>query len=191
MHSFNEEVFPNAELKGITEADAVQLQAAAGILLSALAHAPSAWGDLETAQREVLSFVDNPERLAFLAIVDGQVRAWIGAIRHSKHSWELHPLVVDPPFQRKGLGTKLVHRLEEAARAEGVVTIWLGTDDDFGGTSIYGRDLYPDVLGSLKALMPTAGHPYTFYHHLGYTVTGVLPDADGPGKHDIIMAKRL
>jgi aminoglycoside 6'-N-acetyltransferase I len=191
MHSVNEEYFPDTGLKGIEEADALQLHEAAGILLSALAHAPSAWGDLEAAQREVLSFVDNPERLAILAIVDGHVRAWIGAIRHSRHAWELHPLVVDPPFQRKGFGTKLVHRLEEAARAEGVVTIWLGTDDDFGGTSIYGRDLYPDVLGSLQELRPAAGHPYTFYRHLGYTVTGVLPDADGPGMHDIIMAKRL
>jgi aminoglycoside 6'-N-acetyltransferase I len=35
------------------------------------------------------------------------------------------------------------------------------------------------------------GHPYAFYHRLGYTVVGVLPDVDGFGKHDTLVAKRI
>lgn len=34
-------------------------------------------------------------------------------------------------------------------------------------------------------------HPYEFYLKLGYTVVGVIPDANGPGKPDILMATRL
>ena len=85
----------------------------------------------------------------------------------------------------------LVKALEgEAARA-GVCTIWLGTDDDFGGTNLFGADLYPDVLDKLRGIEPTPEHPSVFYRRLGYTVVGVLPDVDGFGKHDILMAKRI
>lgn len=116
---------------------------------------------------------------------------WIGAVRQTPHAWELHPLVVDPAHQRRGCGTLLVHALEVAARQADITTIWLGSDDDFGGTNLFGKDLYPDVLGHLQRLEPTGGHPFTFYRRLGYALVGVLPDADGLGKHDILMAKRL
>lgn len=137
------------------------------------------------------SFVTDPERLAILALREGLVGGWIGAIRHSRHAWELHPLVVRPDLQRRGIGRQLMSALEARAEAEGVVTIWLGTDDDFGGTNLFGRNLYPDVLKALGELRDVAGHPFTFYEKFGYTVTGALPDADGLGKHDILMAKRL
>jgi aminoglycoside 6'-N-acetyltransferase I len=34
-------------------------------------------------------------------------------------------------------------------------------------------------------------HPFAFYRKLGYTVVGVLPGANGLGKPDIFMAKRV
>jgi aminoglycoside 6'-N-acetyltransferase I len=34
-------------------------------------------------------------------------------------------------------------------------------------------------------------HPYKFYQKLGFVIVGVIPDANGPGKPDIIMAKRV
>lgn len=126
-----------------------------------------------------------------MALEDGHVRGWIGAIRHSRYQWELHPLVVDPAHQRRGWGRLLVGELETLARNYGAVTLWLGTDDDFGGTNLYGQDLYPDVLAKLQNLTPTRGHPFTFYQRVGFTVTGVFPDVNGLGKHDILMAKRL
>ena len=49
----------------------------------------------------------------------------------------------------------------------------------------------PDVLKRLSRLAPTKGHPYTFYQKAGFTVVGVVPDADGFGKHDILMAKKV
>jgi hypothetical protein len=34
-------------------------------------------------------------------------------------------------------------------------------------------------------------HPFLFYRKLGYVVTGVMPDANGRGRPDIFMSKRL
>lgn len=179
------------KLIDMREATIAQQQQAARVLIVALSHVPTAWKDFASASAEVATFIDDPERVAILAADLDAVRGWIGAIRHSEFAWELHPLAVAPDHQRQGIGTQLVTALEAKARAEGVLTLWLGTDDDFGGTNLYGRDLYPDVLGRLQELRVTSGHPYRFYEKLGYTVTGVFPDVDGIGKHDILMAKRI
>jgi len=47
------------------------------------------------------------------------------------------------------------------------------------------------VLGALARLQETKGHPFRFYQKLGFSVVGVLPDVNGFGKHDILMAKRV
>ena len=170
---------------------ALQREQAATILVAALAHVPSAWRDMDAARAAVSTFVDGEERLAIAAVEDERVLGWIGAIRHSSHAWELHPLVVDPADQRRGCGTLLVQALEREARREGICTIWRGADDDFGGTSLFGLDVFRDVLGRLQRLVATGKHPYGFYHRQGYVPVGVLPDVNGPGRHDILMAKRI
>jgi aminoglycoside 6'-N-acetyltransferase I len=170
---------------------APQREQAAAILVDALAHVPSAWSDMPAAREEVAEFLGNAEREAVAALDGDRLIGWIGGIRHSRFAWELHPLVVDPSRQGRGCGTLLVQTLEEQARRAGVCTIWLGSDDDFGGTNLFGVDLYPDVLERLLRIAPAPRHAYTFYLRLGYTVVGVLPDVDGVGKHDILMAKRI
>jgi aminoglycoside 6'-N-acetyltransferase I len=35
------------------------------------------------------------------------------------------------------------------------------------------------------------GHPYAFYQKIGFVIVGVMPDANGLGKPDIYMAKRI
>jgi aminoglycoside 6'-N-acetyltransferase I len=169
----------------------VQQEEAARVLLAALAHMPSAWHDIEPARQEVSSFLTDPDRIAIAVIEDDRLRGWIGAIHAYAGAWELHPLVVDPGHQGRGLGTALVAALEQRTQAARIGTIWLGTDDDFGGTSLYGVDLYPDVLEHLRRITPRSKHPYTFYQRLGFVVVGVLPDVNGRGRHDILMAKRI
>lgn len=164
---------------------------AARILVDALAHAPSAWKTLEEAAAEVETFVADDERRAWLAYEGDAVLGWIGRIATYSRAWELHPLVIDPRAQGRGIGTTLVAALEQSAAEAGVLTISLGSDDDFGGTNLFGRDLGPDPLQALAGIAPAKGHPFTFYRRLGYAVCGVIPDANGPGRHDILMAKRL
>ena len=179
------------EIIGFDQISPAQREAAARVLIDTLAHLPSAWKTMEEATEEVATFFSDPDRLAFAAVEDGRLVGWIGAIRTYSHAWELHPLVVAPDRQRQGVGGRLVGVLEDAARAEGILTLQLGTDDDYGGTSLYGVDLYPDVLGKAAEARVTAGHPLGFYRRCGFVVVGVLPDANGPGKPDIYMAKRL
>ena len=170
----------------------VQREAAAVILKAALVHAPAAWRSLTAARAEVASFYDEPDRDAIALVDDGDLVGWIGRIeRYDGHAWELHPLVVAPVHQRRGHGRRLVAALEDMARTAAVSTIFLGTDDDFGGTSLYGRDLYPDPVAWAAQVEVTGGHPVAFYRKVGFAVVGVLPDANGPGKPDILMAKRI
>jgi len=167
-----------------------QREEAASILMRALAHAPSAYHTIEEARAEVEK-LSNEERLGLGAVRSGRLAGWIGAIRTYDRGWELHPLVVDPEFQRRGIGKALVHALEARARSENILTLYLGTDDDFAGTSLFGADLYPDLLANLSAIEPRGGHPFTFYRHVGFSLAGVLPDVNGKGKPDILMAKRI
>ena len=97
-----------------------------------------------------------------------------------------------PDRQRRGLGSALLAALEDRARREGVLTLFLGSDDDYGGTTLYGRDLLPDVLGHAATVEATPrGHALTFYRRHGYEVVGLLPDVNGAGRPDILLAKRL
>jgi len=169
-----------------------QREAAALLLEGFVEMAPDAWSGLEDALREVRDAL-GPERLCLAAKdADGRVAGWVGAIRnYDGNAWELHPLVVAPALQGRGIGRALVVALEEALRARGAMTVYLGTDDEAGMTSLGGADLYPGVLEKLGAMENRRGHPFTFYRRLGYEVVGCIPDANGFGKPDIFMAKRL
>ena len=163
---------------------------AAELLVEGFRHSPSAWSDLKSAREEIAAFL-GPERIAFVAIEGEIVVGWIGAIKHSAQLWELHPLVVRSGCQGRGIGRKLVQVLEAEARRDGVCTLWLGTDDDFGGTNLFRKDLYPHVLERLQRLRVVSRHPFGFFENMGFVVVGVIPDASGIGKHDIMMAKRV
>ena len=168
-----------------------QREQAALTLVEGFGHQPSGYRTIEIAREEVARYFDDDDRSGFAALEDDTLLGWIGLIEHSANGWELHPLVVREGYRGRGVGTALVEALETAAGAAGVATVWLGTDDDFDGTNLFGRDLYPDVLERLIEVAPTSGHPFTFYTQLGYSVVGVLPDVSGPGMHDILLAKRV
>jgi aminoglycoside 6'-N-acetyltransferase I len=176
----------------IRAASDAQRREAARILVDALARFTTAWKTLEEAEEEVATFLAGDDRRALVACEGETVLGWVGAITEGySHAWELHPLVVDPPRQGRGVGTALLTALERMLADAGVLTLFVLSDDDYGGTSLYGRDLFPDPLAALARIEPTSGHPFTFYRRMGYAVCGVIPDADGPGRPDILLAKRV
>jgi aminoglycoside 6'-N-acetyltransferase I len=183
-------------LQGITSLrsdDPVQRAQVAQLLVEGFGeHWPNAWPDLGAATEEVDESMEEG-RISRIALDgEGQVVGWIGGIRqYDGHSWELHPLVVHPMLQGKGIGTALVSDFEEQVAAAGATTIWLGTDDMDVMTSIGEVDLYPNVLEKVAEIRNLQGHPFEFYLRLGYSVVGVIPDANGLGKPDILMAKRV
>jgi aminoglycoside 6'-N-acetyltransferase I len=172
--------------------DTRQQDEAARVLNLALATMSESYRKIEDAKAEVATFFSDPERFGLAAVEGGHVVGWIGAIRTYDHGWELHPLCVHPQHQRRGLGRMLVRALEAAAKAENICTLYLGSDDEFGGTTIAGADLFTDVVSHIRDIAVTADHhPLDFYRKVGFTVVGLLPDVNGPGKPDILLAKRI
>lgn len=180
-----------SEIHDLDPDDGLAIQQAAKALLAAFPSNPS-WPDLAAALEEVRQSL-APGRISRIACAeDGTILGWIGAIPgYDGHVWEIHPLVVPPNFQRKGIGRALLAGLEELARQRGVLTLWLGTDDEDNRTSLGGANLYPDVLDKLAHIRDIKGHPFSFYLKMGFVLAGVVPDANGLGKPDILMAKHL
>jgi aminoglycoside 6'-N-acetyltransferase I len=154
--------------------------------------APNAWPDLDAGLIEVRESF-GPERLSRVALDEaGAVVGWIGGIsQYDGHVWELHPLAVSPRRQRQGIGRALVSDLEVLVRARGGLTLWLGTDDETGRTSLSGADLYDDTWRKIAQIRNLNNHPFEFYQKMGFAIVGVMPDANGRGKPDIYMAKRV
>ena len=151
-----------------------------------------AWTNLDDALSEVQQSL-QPNRISRVAIDDvGNVQGWIGGIEeYAGHLWELHPLVVRADCRRQGVGRALVFDLERQVAQRGATTIRLGTDDENSRTTLGGIDLYPGVLQKLGAIRNLGAHPFEFYQKVGFEVVGVVPDANGFGKPDILMAKRV
>jgi aminoglycoside 6'-N-acetyltransferase I len=144
------------------------------------------------AEAEVGRRLNDVDWQGYAALEGERLVGWIGALRSYANGWEIHPLVVAPDYQRRGVGSALLARLEARARDDGILTLFLGSDDDYGGTNLHGRDLWPDVLGHAATAAATPhGHALTFYRWHGYQIVGVLPDVNGRGRPDILLAKRL
>lgn len=155
-------------------------------------HWPDAWPDMASALAEVHeSFSEG--RLSRVAFDDaGNAVGWIGGISgYDGLVWELHPLVVSPRHRESGIGRALVNDLESQVKARGGLTITLGSDDQDDQTTLSGVDLYKDLWKQIANIKNLKRHPYEFYMKLGYVITGVVPDANGRGKPDILMAKRI
>ncbi len=168
------------------------IQQAAHLLVIGFVGMSPAWPDL-AAGLEEMAEAQEPGRICLVAVDEaGTVLGWVGGIpEYDGHAWELHPLVVHPDYRAQDIGRALVAALEEQVRAQGATTIFLGTDDEMNLTSLSNRDLYPDVWTHIRDIANPGRHPYVFYQKCGYTIIGILPDANGPGKPDILMAKRL
>ncbi len=132
------------------------------------------------------------DRIAMMAVEDGQLIGFAGAIpQYGITGWELHPIVVRKSKQFRGIGTMLIKALEREVANKGGVTIYLGTDDEHGKTSLSDTDLYEDTFSKIVSIKNYRSHPYEFYLKMGYKIVGVIPDANGIGKPDIWMAKRI
>jgi aminoglycoside 6'-N-acetyltransferase I len=177
----------------LSERDPAVIQEVAELLVAGFkSHWPNAWPTIESAYTEVIESLEEG-RISRIAVNDqGQVLGWIGGIsEYDGHTWQLHPLAVHPDHQNMGIGRALVTDLETLIRRRGGTTIYLGTDDEDGMTTLSDIDLYPDVFEHIARIKNLKGHPYQFYQKLGFVIVGVIPDANGLGKPDITMAKRV
>jgi aminoglycoside 6'-N-acetyltransferase I len=169
------------------------VQQAAGLLVEGFReHWVEAWPKIEDALEEV-HHVAAPGNICRVALDDdGTVLGWIGGLpEYDGNVWELHPMVVRTDRRKQGIGRALIADLEDQVRARGGLTIMLGTDDEDNMTTLADADLYPDLWEKIRALRNLKDHPYEFYQKCGFTIIGVMPDANGRGKPDIYMGKRV
>lgn len=168
------------------------VEQAAVLLRDAFRNRTQDWQDLDSTRQEVLASL-AADRISRVLLDDsGKVLGWIGGIPiYGGRVWELHPIVVGEAHRRRGIGRALVQDLERLVERRGALTLWAGSDDENDETSLSGTDLYLDIPGSIRDIKNLRGHPYEFYLRLGFRVTGVMPDANGRGKPDIFLAKRV
>jgi len=180
-------------LADLTRDSREQLEGAARLLRNSFGDWNGAWQDPESA-RETVQESLGTDRISRVAIhpADGVI-GWIAAIpSYDGAVWELHPLAVAASHRRRGLGRALVEDLERLVKQRGGLTLWLGSDDELGETSVGGVDVYTDIAGAIRNFRKLrGGHPAEFYFRLGFRIVGLMPDANGPGKPDIFFAKRL
>lgn len=172
--------------------DSATIDRASVVLVDAFRGISAAWPDLDAARAEVVEAL-TPGQLVRVARDDeGAVLGWIGGIpTYDGRVWEVHPLAVAPAHQRRGVGRALLADLEDRVRERGGLTLWLGADDEVGRTSLGGVDPYPDLLGALAGMRNVTEHPFEFYLKCGFVLAGIVPDANGWGRPDILMAKRV
>jgi aminoglycoside 6'-N-acetyltransferase I len=172
--------------------DETFIRKAAEVLLDGFATSGiNPWEHLTEAVEEIKESLQE-NRISRTAIDEnGEVLGWIGGLHDYSLVWELHPLVVRSDLQNQGIGSALVRDFESQVKLRGGLTIRLGTDDENNRTSIGSVDLYPNIPEKLVRIQNLENHPFEFYQKLGYEICGVIPDANGLGKPDILMCKRV
>lgn len=151
------------------------------------------WLPTNRSARQAMWLSLSPGAFALAAMEQDQIIGWGGMMSPIYHGnvFELHPLMVREDYRRQGIGRKLVSELEREARKRGGKTVFLHINDDsMRETLLSDVDLYDDLPARLRDFDPGA-HPMQFYCKMGYQIIGVLPDANGTGKPDIFLGKRL
>ena len=64
-------------------------------------------------------------------------------------------------------------------------------NDEDNRTSLSNTDLYEEPWKKINEIKNLKRHPFEFYQKMGYRITGVVPDANGTGKPDILMSKKI
>ncbi len=174
----------------LASADEQSIEALAKLTYEAFQeNAPNWLPTLEIA-REKLGEALAPGRHARVILEGSKPVGWIGVIT-GRHVWEIHPIAVAPDAQYKGYGRQLVAHVEEPARSNGALTLFAGTSDEVGTTNLFGQDIYSDPVGAIANIEATGRNPFEFWLRAGFTIVGLMPDEEGPGKPGIHLAKRI
>lgn len=146
----------------------------------------------EKLARQQAELCMEEDRIALMAAEDGKLLGFVGAMpQYGDTAWELHPLAVIGSRREEGIGRALVAQLEKECAARGCLTLYLGSDDEFQQTTLSQGDLFENTFEKIQQIQNLRRHPYEFYQKQGFQIVGVLPDANGPGKPDIFLAKRV
>jgi|GEM_PF-3234995 len=71
---------------------------------------PHCYGDCTA--KDMKEYLED-ERIALMAVEDGHLLGFVGAMPQYDYAWELHPLAVKKEYQHRGIGAMLVRALEK------------------------------------------------------------------------------
>ncbi len=132
------------------------------------------------------------EMIMISAILDDELVGWTGGRpQYGGNVWELHPMVVDENYRGQGIGRRLVESLEAEVKKRGGLTLYCGSDDEDFKTSLSDPGIYNNLWDKIKNIENYKNHPFEFYQKCGFQIIGVMPDANGRRKPDIILGKRI
>ena len=121
-----------------------------------------------------------------------QLIGWVGLRPMYDKTWELHPMVIKHEFQGKGYGKILLNELEKMAQKKGIIGIVAGSDDETNKTNLSENEITKEnIFDKIKNIKKYKNHPYEFYQKCGYTIVGIIPNANGLNKPDIWLWKDI
>lgn len=168
-----------------------EITAVATLLVEGFSDRSPAWPTIDDGIREVIAY-STQVNISLVATFDNQIVGWISATpRYHQSGWELHPLVVAPHMQLRGIGRALVEQLCHQLAQIGATVLFAWSDDEQGTTSLGSVELFPDPLQHLARFESSMRHAGGFYLKQKFYLCGILPDANGRGKPDILFARRI
>lgn len=168
-----------------------EIQAVASILVAGFAGRSGAWPTLTHGINEVMDH-STDAHVSLVATLNEHVVGWVSAVpQYQSTGWELHPLVVAPEYQRRGIGHALIEYLCADIAHRGATVLYAWSDDETNSTSLGGIDVYPNPLLHLTTFQSSQHHAGGFYLAQQFHLCGIIPDANGPGKPDILFARRI
>ena len=142
---------------------------------------------LETVEESI-----SDDNISIGIKVNDQLIGWVGLIPMYEKTWELHPMVVKPEFQGKRYGKILLMELEQIARQKGIIGIFAGSDDETNKTSLSENEITGEnIFEEIQKIKNYKNHPYEFYIKCGYSIIGIIPNANGINKPDILLWKDI
>jgi len=148
--------------------------------------------NIDTALKIVKESLDDTKINLIAMNEQKDIVGWIcGIENYNLHVWEIQPLVIRKDYQNKKLGSSLLSAFEKEVFLRKGITIILGIQDEKHETSLSNIDIYDNTLKKIKKIKNLKHNPYEFYLKNGFSIVGVIPDSNGLGKPDILMAKRV
>jgi aminoglycoside 6'-N-acetyltransferase I len=168
------------------------MEQAANILIETFPKA-GMWTDID--KEKALKTVNDcaaDENICIGIKINDRLIGWVGLRPMYEKTWELHPLAISPKFQGKGYGKILMNELENIARGKCIIGIFCGSDDESNKTSLSEKEITGEnIFEEIKNIKNKKNHPYEFYIKCGYSIIGIIPNANGHQKPDILLWKDI
>jgi aminoglycoside 6'-N-acetyltransferase I len=140
---------------------------------------------------EVRECIEKPNVCIGIKTEDKLI-GWAGIRPMYEKTWELHPIVIKKEYQGKGYGRLLLTEIERIASLKGIIGLVAGSDDETNSTSLSEREINGEnIFDEIRNVKNYRNHPYEFYRKYGYSIIGVIPNANGQNKPDIWLWKDI